>query len=139
MLKIRLQRVGKRNHAEFRVVVCEHTTGPKSGKHREVIGAYNPHTDTVALREERARYWLSVGAQPSDTVYNLLVGAGVIEGKKKNVLPRKTPVRTDDGEGTSDDAGQREAEADAETKEEEKEEEDAAPSAEEGAKETATA
>jgi len=95
MLKIRLQRVGKRNYAEFRVVVCEHTTGPKSGKHREVIGAYNPHTDTVALRAERARYWLSVGAQASDTVHNLLVGAGIIEGKKKNVLPRKAPIRAE--------------------------------------------
>ena len=138
MLKIRLQRVGKRNHAEFRVVVCEHTTGPKSGKHREVIGAYNPHTDTVALREERARYWLSVGAQPSDTVYNLLVGAGVIEGKKKNVLPRKTPVRTDGGEDAGGDSDQHEADALAETKEEEKEE-DAAPSTEECAKEKAAA
>lgn len=87
---IRLQRVGRRNHAEFRVVVCEHTTGPKSGKNVEILGSYNPHTNTASVDEARAKYWMGVGAQVSDTVHNLFIREGILEGKKKNVLPKKT-------------------------------------------------
>jgi small subunit ribosomal protein S16 len=92
MLKIRLQRVGRRNHAEFRVVVSEHTRTTTSTKYVALLGSYSPHTNTVALNDEKVRYWLSSGAQPSGTVHNLFVTKGLIEGKKINVLPKKTPV-----------------------------------------------
>lgn len=87
---VRLQRIGRRNHPEFRVVVTEHTNGPKSNNFLEIVGSYNPHADTVALKKDRIKHWLSVGAQASDTVRNLLIVQGVIEGKKRNVLPKKT-------------------------------------------------
>jgi small subunit ribosomal protein S16 len=90
MLKIRLQRVGRRNHAEFRVVVTESTRGPKSAKYLEMLGSYNPHQDKVELQSERIKYWLGQGAQSSGTVHNLLVSNKIIEGKKVNVLPKKT-------------------------------------------------
>ncbi len=92
MLKIRLQRFGRKNDPSFRIVVLEQSEGPKSGNHVDSIGSYNPATKHRALDKERAAHWLSKGAQPSDTVYNMLVTDGVISGKKKNVLPSKKPI-----------------------------------------------
>jgi small subunit ribosomal protein S16 len=91
MVIIRLQRVGRRNHAEFRVVATESTRGPKAN-YIELLGTYNPHTNGVKLEAERIKEWISKGAQVSDTVHNILVSEKVIEGKKKNVLPKKTPI-----------------------------------------------
>lgn len=104
MLKIRLQRTGRRNHAEFRVVVTESTRGPKSGNFLEVLGAYNPHRNEVTLNGERIKYWQGMGAQVSDTVHNLLVGDGVIEGKKRNVLPKKSPITKEGDESATEAA-----------------------------------
>jgi small subunit ribosomal protein S16 len=92
MLKIRLQRVGRKNDPSFRVVVLESTEGPKSGNHVDEIGFYNAVTKQKSMDTEKARLWLSKGAQPSDTVYNMLVTEGVIDGKKRNVLPSKKPI-----------------------------------------------
>jgi small subunit ribosomal protein S16 len=92
MLKIRLQRVGRKNDPSFRVVVLESTEGPKSGNHVDEIGFYNAVTKQKSMDKEKAKHWLSKGAQPSDTVYNMLVTEGVIEGKKRNVLPSKKPI-----------------------------------------------
>ncbi len=92
MLKIRLQRYGRTNDPSFRVVVLEGTRGPKAGSHVDQIGFYNAVTKQKSLDAERAKYWIAHGAQPTDRVYNMLVDAGVIEGKKRNVLPQKTPI-----------------------------------------------
>jgi len=92
MLKIRLQRIGRRNEPHYRVVVAEHTTGVKSNKFVEKVGTFNPKTKETQLNEDRIKYWVSVGAQPSGRVYNMLVKAGIIEGKAINVLPQKSPV-----------------------------------------------
>lgn len=124
MLKIRLQRVGRRNHAEFRMVVCEHTLGPKSAGYTEVLGHYNPHTNAVTVKEDRLKHWVGVGAQVSDTVHNLLVKEGLIEGKKKNVLPKKSaptpePVEEAVAEPTPADESATEAEETAEATPEE--------------------
>lgn len=99
MLKIRLARIGRKNDPSFRVVVTESTRGPKSGKYVEVLGNYNPKMDSVVIDGERAKHWISAGAQVSDTVHNLLVGQGVIEGKKVNVLPKKSPIVKEAEEG----------------------------------------
>lgn len=96
MLKIRLARIGRKNDPTFRVVVTEHTRGPKSGKHIEVLGNYNPRMDNVAIDGDRVKHWISNGAQVSDTVHNILVGQGVIKGKKINVLPKKHPISSVD-------------------------------------------
>lgn len=92
MLMMRLQRVGRKNDASFRIVVTDKRTGPKSDKHVDRLGSYNPKMNQVQLDAKKAKDWISKGVQPSDTVHNILVGQGVIEGKKINVLPKKSPI-----------------------------------------------
>ena len=87
MLKIRMQRTGRTNAPSFRIVVLEHTRSPKAGNFLEKLGTYNPKTKVRILNAERIKYWISVGAQLSATVHNMLISAGIIEGKKINVLP----------------------------------------------------
>lgn len=81
MLVIRLNRTGKRNQASFRVVVQEHTKAP-GHRHIEVVGSMNPHSKETVLKKDRILHWIAMGAQPSDTVHNLLIRKEVIEGKK---------------------------------------------------------
>jgi small subunit ribosomal protein S16 len=92
MLKIRMQRIGRKNDPAFRVVVAEHTRSPKAGNFLERLGSYNPKTKERHLDADRIKHWLSVGAQASGTMHNMLITAGIIEGTKINVLPKKTPI-----------------------------------------------
>ena len=92
MLKIKLQRVGKKHDPSFRVVVTDRRTGPKSNKHVAIIGHYDAIRKTVRLKEEEIKKWIANGAIPTDTVHNILVDQKVIEGKKRNVLPKKSPI-----------------------------------------------
>lgn len=92
MLMLRLQRIGRRNEPHYKIVVIEKTKGPKSQKYVDIVGSYNPKMGTVQMDEEKVKKHLSNGVQPSDTVYNMLVTKGLIEGRKKNVLPKKSPV-----------------------------------------------
>ncbi len=92
MLMMRLQRVGRKNDPSYRIVVTDKRTGPKSNKHIAILGSYNPKMDHIQLDVEAAKVWLSKGVQPSDTVHNILVGQKVIDGKKVNPLPRKSPI-----------------------------------------------
>ena len=93
MLKIRMQRIGRINQPSYRIVVTEHTTAPKAGKFVEKLGTYNPRTKAKTLNTERIKYWMSVGAQPSGTMHNMFVSAGILTGKKINVLPKKTVAK----------------------------------------------
>ncbi len=95
MLKIRLQRTGRTNNPSYRVVVTEHQNGPKSGRANEVLGSYNPKSKERVLDGERIKYWLSKGAQASGTMHNMLISAGIISGKKVNVLPKKTVAKVE--------------------------------------------
>ncbi len=83
MLVIRLTRVGKKKQPTFRLVVQDKTRDPW-GKSKDIVGNYNPRTTpkTVALKVDRIKYWMSMGAQPSPTVYNILVDQKVIAGEK---------------------------------------------------------
>jgi small subunit ribosomal protein S16 len=92
MLMMRLQRIGRRNEAHFKIVVIEKTKGPKSQKYVDIIGSYNPKMGTVTMNEEKVQKHLAHGVQPSDTVYNMLVTKGLVEGRKRNNLPQKSPV-----------------------------------------------
>lgn len=92
MLKLRLQRVGRKNDPSFRVVVTESTNGPKSGNFIEILGSYDARQGKPILKAERIKYWISKGAVVSDTVNNMLVKFKVIEGETRNVLPKKKPV-----------------------------------------------
>ena len=80
MVRIRLRRTGKKKQPSYRIVVAD-ARSPRDGKFIEIIGNYAPTRQPKILNidNERARYWLSVGAQPSDTVAYLLKKAGVIE------------------------------------------------------------
>ena len=92
MLKMRLQRIGRRNDASFRVIVTDSRRGPKSGKHIDLLGSYNPKLNQFQIDSAKAKEWIGKGVQVSDTLYNLLVSEKVIEGKKVNVLPKKSPI-----------------------------------------------
>ena len=76
--KIRLQRGGRKGYAFYRIVIAD-ARAPRDGKFTEKIGTYNPNTNpaTVDLNFDRALYWVEVGAQPTDTVRNILKGEGV--------------------------------------------------------------
>ena len=77
--KIRLQRHGRKGYAFYHIVIAD-SRAPRDGKFIERIGSYNPNTDpaTVDLKFDRALYWVNVGAQPTDTVRNLLSNEGVL-------------------------------------------------------------
>jgi small subunit ribosomal protein S16 len=77
--KIRLQRNGRKGHAFFGIVIAD-VNAPATGKFIEKIGTYDPNTkpSTVDLNFERALYWVETGAQPTDTVRNILSREGVM-------------------------------------------------------------
>lgn len=87
---IRLQRVGRINDPSYRLVVVERARAAKAGKYVEKVGSYNPKSKERVLDADRIKYWMSVGAKPTGTVHNMLISAGVMTGKKINVLPKKS-------------------------------------------------
>lgn len=76
--KIRLQRRGRKSYAFYSIVIAD-VRAPRDGKFTEKIGTYNPNTNpaTVDLKFDRALYWVEAGAQPTDTVRNILSNEGV--------------------------------------------------------------
>lgn len=97
MLKIRLQRVGRKNDPSFRLAVTESTNAAKkSGRFAEVLGSYNARHGEPTFKSERINHWLKMGAQLSDTAHNLLVKHKIIEGKTRNPLPKKTVIKKDE-------------------------------------------
>lgn len=92
MLKMRLQRVGRKNDPSYRVVVTDSRTGPKSNKHVDLLGSYSAKMNSFKVNGERVKEWIAKGVQVSPTVNNLLVTSQIIEGKKINVLPKKSPI-----------------------------------------------
>jgi small subunit ribosomal protein S16 len=79
MVKIRLRRTGAKKQPYYRVVVTD-SRSPRDGKFLEIIGNYNPRTEppTMEIDAERALYWLSVGAQPSEAVKRMLDKMGIM-------------------------------------------------------------
>lgn len=95
MLMIRFQRIGRTNDPAFRIVVLEKARAAKTGRVTEQLGTYNPRTKAFNLDIAKVKEWIAKGAQPSPTMHNFLITKGVIEGKKINVLPRKTPIKAE--------------------------------------------
>ncbi len=93
MLKIRLQRTGRKNDPSFRVLLTDSKNSAKSGKFLEILGSYNVKIGEVLLKGDRISHWMKNGAQVSDTVHNFLVTQKIVEGKKKNVLSKKSPTK----------------------------------------------
>ncbi len=77
MLAIRFQRVGRKGHAEFRIVVQDARRTPSSGRIVAQIGHYNPHTKAVVLNKEKAAFYVTNGAQPSPRAATVLKNEGV--------------------------------------------------------------
>ena len=82
-VRIRLTRVGKKKKALYRVVVANGST-PRDGRFLEVVGYYNPAAEvSLEVKEDRVTHWLSVGAQPSETVRRLLAGKGLVKAVER--------------------------------------------------------
>lgn len=89
MLVIRLQRVGKKHQAAYRIVLQDRRWKPK-GKVLELLGFYNPESKEKQFQPDRIKHWISKGAQPSSTLHNMFVDAKIIEGEKiKMWKPKK--------------------------------------------------
>lgn len=95
MLKIRLQRTGRKNEPTFRLVLTDSKNSAKSGRFLEVLGNYDSRKGEKAeFKSDRISHWMTMGAQVSDTVHNLLVDKKIVTGKKLNKLPKKSaPVK----------------------------------------------
>jgi len=87
MLMIRLQRIGRTNDPAYRISVLEKARAARAGRIVEDLGSYNPRTKALALDETRAKEWMAQGAEPTDTVRNLLIAKGVMTGKQVDVFP----------------------------------------------------
>jgi small subunit ribosomal protein S16 len=90
VVRIRLRRIGRKKAPVYRIVVAD-SQSPRDGKFIEIIGQYAPRQSEGGLKvdEERANYWLGVGAQPSDTVRSLLRRAGVLRRRHETRLGRE--------------------------------------------------
>jgi small subunit ribosomal protein S16 len=95
MLMIRFQRIGRTNDPAFRIVVLEKERAAKAGNIVELLGTYNPRSKALTLNEEQVKHWISMGAQPTGSIHNLLINKGVITGKKVNVLQKHTPQKNE--------------------------------------------
>lgn len=87
MVKIRLRRTGKTKQPSYRIVVAD-SRAPRDGKFVEIIGHYSPtrQPKVLEVKDDRARYWIGVGAQMTDTVAYLFKQKQIIDGDGK-VLP----------------------------------------------------
>ncbi len=85
MLTIKLRRVGKKKQPVFRLIVTEKGRDPW-GDNLEIVGWMNPRTKEKSLNVERIQYWISKGAQTTDTINNLLVSEKIIEGDKRRSI-----------------------------------------------------
>ncbi|NTU84047.1 MAG: 30S ribosomal protein S16 [Chloroflexales bacterium] len=87
MVKIRLRRTGKTKQPSYRLVIAD-SRSPRDGKFIEIIGHYNPirRPKVLEVKADRARYWLGVGAQPSETVSVLLKRVNVLDTDGK-IIP----------------------------------------------------
>jgi small subunit ribosomal protein S16 len=125
MVRIRLRRTGKKGQPSYRVVVADKES-PRDGRFIEIIGHYNPRTDpmTLSIEADRALYWLSQGAQPSDAVARLLRKEGVLARFEaiKRGAPDPGPAIKEEieagAEAESEVATEATAEAEAEVSEE---------------------
>src|SRR5687767_15395299 len=101
-VRIRLRRIGRKKAPVYRIVVAD-SKSPRDGRFVEVIGTYAPRQSEGGLevKQDRANYWLDVGAQPSDTVRSLLRRAGILKARHESRLAKKlqgaaVPVSTDE-------------------------------------------
>ncbi len=121
MLSIRLSRGGKKKQPVYRVIVLDNRKDPW-GDYIENLGTYNPRKSPkkVNLKAERIKYWLGVGAQPSETVHNLLVDEKIIDKPKIRATSPKKKEKEETQREVKTETKPAEAPATEEKKEEEK-------------------
>jgi len=118
MLTIRFSRKGKKKAPLYSIIVVEKAKDPW-GDYTDKIGTYNPQTKAVVLDAEKAKDWISKGAQPSETVHNLFVTQGIIKAEKvrasKSKPGKKKRLQADADKKAKDaeEANKAKAEADA--------------------------
>lgn len=112
-VRIRLQRLGRKNHPFFRIVAAD-SRSPRDGRHLEVLGSYNPlpnpatKNKEILLRAERIKYWLSVGAQPSSKVAWICGKAGVLPPLPQRIATTtssKTKKKEEEGKSKTSGGG----------------------------------
>lgn len=92
MLSLKLQRIGRRHQPAYRVVVAE-SRSKLIAPPIEDLGSYNPFTKALNVKADRVQHWISVGAQPTVTVHNLLAKGSVIDAKPRKIaMPAKVHV-----------------------------------------------
>lgn len=98
MLTIRLQRTGKKNQADFRIVLAEKES-PVNKKIVEILGSYNPRKKVFQAKEERLKYWLSQRVELSETMHNLLVTQKFVDAPKVKAftIPKKPVEKAAEG------------------------------------------
>jgi len=122
MLVIRFSRVGKRNRAQYRIVVQEKTVAP-TGRHVAVVGSWDPHLKKGVFKTKEIKHWIGQGAQVSDSVWNLLIREEVIEGKKRPVKVKiKKKAEEEKEEGREKESSEKKSEEESEGKKEKQEE-----------------
>lgn len=128
-LRIRLTRGGAKKRPFYRIVVAD-SRSPRDGRFIEVVGTYNPQLASddpqrVALKEERLKYWLGVGADPSDRVASFCAKSGLMEPRvrreqtKKSQPKAKAQERLKDAQEAASAAAEAPVEAPAEAPAEE--------------------
>jgi len=117
MLVIRLFRIGKKNQPSFKIVVTDKRNPAKGGRFRDEVGFWNPLTKEKILKKEKINHWLSVGAKPSPSVYNLLISEKLIEGKKLPVHKKAKTKAKEEAVPTENKAPVKEAKAEEKPKE----------------------
>jgi len=98
MLTIKLARRGKKKQPHFKLIILEKHKDP-FGDYLEDLGWWNPQTKKGNFHKERILYWLSKGAQLTDSVHNLLVNQGIIKDKKRKIkIKHKKEEKSSKGE-----------------------------------------
>jgi small subunit ribosomal protein S16 len=92
MLAIKLQRIGKKHQPSYRVVVAEKRS-KMAAPPVEDLGSYNPFTKATTVKKERVLHWVKMGAQPTVSMHNLLVGQGMIVAPKRAVKMPKAVAK----------------------------------------------
>jgi small subunit ribosomal protein S16 len=78
------------------MIVQDSRRHPTKGNVVEFVGTYDARKGKPQVKADRIKYWMSVGAKPTDTVHNLLIDSKVIAGKKVNALNKKTPPKKEE-------------------------------------------
>jgi len=95
MLTIRLTRRGKKNQPFFKIVVIDKRRSSTGGRAVDILGFVDPLKKRKSIDKDKVLYWIKNGAQPSDTMRNLLISEKIIEGKKINLYKKsKKQVQT---------------------------------------------